>query len=497
MFTYRDLVEMDLGKLGTAVGGWKTMADELGKLRTEVYDGLVQMSDAAKWEGVNATVTKDFVRGTAKEFLDLHAEAQSIHRVLEDAHAELTHIQKQVISLAEQAKGGDATEHAPPAPLMVSVGYGGVVRVTELRCTPEPASQRTKDLMQWYADTITGLVAHAAEIDSATTRALKASHGGDPLNAGHAAYTSLDEDQLPRAMNLASLGGKATEPQRGELRRLWESLSPAARGELWMARRDDLLAAGLLDPTVKRAAPDAGSGPYDVKSPGFKDRWTREKMKMIVEGADFGGLDNASLHMAHYLDNDGDPLKLPVDKMMSDDKDFEAHIGKTVVEQGAVWREQALEEFRRNGGRPVAIPVETGNDDFSFAQDKDKNWFYAVGSTRSNVTGVVTVVPDVNGQPSVRLDYQANVWDRYNWDKDKGVTILGMGVPDGEMAKMHTTGLAQEFDMSGSSSVKQYDLGGSAPNEQPPPAPDEPGRDNTREDPGRDQRGVRDDGGHR
>lgn len=106
------------------------------------------------------------------------------------------------------------------------------------------------------------------------------------MNAGHATYTSLDEDQLPRAMNLASLGGKATDPQRGGPRRLWESLSPAPRGELWMARRDDLLAAGSARShgEASRAGcrmPDAGSGPYDVKSPGLKDRWAREKMKSL------------------------------------------------------------------------------------------------------------------------------------------------------------------------------------------------------------------------
>ncbi|WP_256726225.1 hypothetical protein [Streptomyces sp. MNU77] len=94
----------------------------------------------------------------------------------------------------------------------------------EAFCGVEGTSQRTKDLMQWYADTLTGLVAHATEIDAAVTRALKRSHGGDPHNAGHATYTSLDEDQLPRATKLASLGGDANTVQRAELRRLWTSL---------------------------------------------------------------------------------------------------------------------------------------------------------------------------------------------------------------------------------------------------------------------------------
>ncbi|WP_329239336.1 hypothetical protein OHB07_25680 [Streptomyces sp. NBC_00111] len=59
------------------------------------------------------------------------------------------------------------------------------------------------------------------------------------------------------------------------------------------------------------------------------------------------------------------------------------------------------------------------------------------------------------------------------------------------MARLHTTGIAQEFDMAGSSSVKHYDLGGSTPNQEPLPAPDEPGREGDRSDPGREQQEAR------
>ena len=76
-FTYTDLIEVDLGKLDAAAGDWETMARGLEKLRFEVYSGLVQLSDAAQWAGVNAGVTKDFVRMTAKEIWDLHQEPRA------------------------------------------------------------------------------------------------------------------------------------------------------------------------------------------------------------------------------------------------------------------------------------------------------------------------------------------------------------------------------------------------------------------------------------
>jgi hypothetical protein len=190
--------------------------------------------------------------------------------------------------------------------------------------------------------------------------------------------------------------------------------------------------------------------------------------------------------MAHYLGNSGDDMDLPVDKMMSDDDAFKKHIDASIRQEQDAWREKALEEFEKNGGQPVSIPVETKNRDYSFDQNTQENWFYAVGSTRSNVTGVVTVTPGSDGEPQVGLDYQANAWDRYNWDQGKGVTIGSMEVPDGQMARLHTTGLAQEFDMSGSSSTKHYDLGGSSPNKDPLPDPAEPGREGGRTDPGRE-----------
>ncbi|MFJ5833392.1 hypothetical protein [Streptomyces sp. NPDC093089] len=194
--------------------------------------------------------------------------------------------------------------------------------------------------------------------------------------------------------------------------------------------------------------------------------------------------------MDHYLDNDGKPLDLPVDKMTADGDGFRKHVDGHVRTYQEEWREMALAEFKANGGKPVSIPVETPSiNDYSFTKENDPNWFYAVGSTRANVTGVVTVVPDADGNPKVGLDYQANAWDRYNWDEDKGVDIFGaMDLPDGQMARLHTTGLAQEFDMSGSSSVKHYDLGSSTPNSGPLPEPDEPGREGGRTDNGRETR---------
>ncbi|GAA0658679.1 hypothetical protein GCM10009535_42480 [Streptomyces thermocarboxydovorans] len=86
-FSYSDLMALDLTKLGTAASDWRKMADDLAELATDARDGLTKKSDRARWKGVNAAVTKDFVRKTAKEFKDLQTEAESVANVLADAYS--------------------------------------------------------------------------------------------------------------------------------------------------------------------------------------------------------------------------------------------------------------------------------------------------------------------------------------------------------------------------------------------------------------------------
>ncbi|MFE2283303.1 hypothetical protein ACFXDJ_03910 [Streptomyces sp. NPDC059443] len=467
---YTELIEADLGKLGTAVADWKRTAGDLQRLGGEARDGLKAKADQARWEGVNAGVTREFVSKTVKEIEDLHAEAQSILSVVEDAHSEPKNLQEQAKSLTADAKEDGFS---------VRAGKDGAVVIEDaLICEVNGPGQKKRDLMHGYADTLTGIVSHAAEVDAAAVRALRASHGGDANNAGHATYTSLDEDMLPRALKLAGLGEDANEKQQKELRRLWQSLSPEARAQMWTQHKGDLLAAGLLSPQVKRVSADEGAGRYDVESPGVEDYWIQLQANGISNSGDFIGMTDAARHMDHYLRSTGATLDLDVDRMLSDDGKLRDVTAKARAAEQDEWRRQALEAFEKSGGKPVAIPVESLGQPNTH---EDRNWYLAVGSAMSNTTGVVTAVPGPDGKPQVGIDYQVNVWDRYNWDPGKATPIGPTTVTDADMARLHTTGLAREFDMRGSSSVQQHDLGpvGNWP------APQDPGRDGTRADIGR------------
>jgi hypothetical protein len=467
---YNDLMGVDLALLGAAVATWKQAVSDLERFAEDARDGLKAKSDKARWAGVNATVTRGFVTKTAKEIADLHQEAKSIWSVLDDAHAELGVLQRRVKSLTEAA-GKDG--------LVVVGAADGSIKVMEAQCTVGGTGQKTKDLVQWYADTLASLVSHATEVDAALTRALRASHGGDPYDAGHATYTSLDEDMYPRAEKLAALGDDADPRQSAELRRLWQSLSPEARARLWAAHKDDLLAAGLLDPQVKRIAADNGAGPFDVEDPGAEDYWIQAQAVAMANAGDFVGNTDAARHMDHYLNGTGDTLDLDVDRMLTDDETLRLTSQQTVLDHQDEWRRQALEAYEKSGGKPVVIPVETPGQGYTHS---DRNWYLAIGRGMTNTTGTVTVVPGPDGKPKVSLDYQVNVWDRYNWDPGKKTPIAGTEVTDADMARLHTTGLAREFDMRGSGSVQHYELGESS---GALPDPKDPGRDGTRTDIGR------------
>ena len=72
------------------------------------------------------------------------------------------------------------------------------------------------------------------------------------------------------------------------------------------------------------------------------------------------------------------------------------------------------------------------------------NWYYAVGGYSAWGKGKANVNC---GEMTLKFEYK--FFDRYNWDKGKSVTILGVTVTDSFMAEFHRQGFAKEFDMRG------------------------------------------------
>ncbi|MFF4233946.1 hypothetical protein [Streptomyces sp. NPDC001820] len=213
-FQYTDLLQIDFGRLGSAVTDWKKTVDDLKTLAANARDGMQAKSDQARWAGLNATVTRGFVTKTTKEFADLHTEANSIYRVLEDAHTEFTALQKQLKTAVEI--------DAKNLGVRVDDIGGGKVRCffPHIRGDTDERTQDQLDAKAELEGRINRILAHADEVDSSVARALGKSHGNDPHNAGHSSYESLNDAQVERALELAKKGKEMSDQELGELNRL-------------------------------------------------------------------------------------------------------------------------------------------------------------------------------------------------------------------------------------------------------------------------------------
>ncbi|MGW0555623.1 hypothetical protein ACWDZ6_15630 [Streptomyces sp. NPDC002926] len=208
--TFMDVAQVDLGKLGTAVTDWKKTVDNLQKLAKNADSGMVAKSESARWAGENATVTREFIKKTAKQFDDAHAEAKSIWTLLDDAHTELVAIQKSMKTAVDV--------DAPNLGVRIEDIGGGAVRwyFPHIRGDSDERTQKQLDAAQELADRITGLIAHAAEIDANMARALGRTNKNDPHDFSSNNYASLDDAEKDRALELAGLGRKMNDKQFAE-----------------------------------------------------------------------------------------------------------------------------------------------------------------------------------------------------------------------------------------------------------------------------------------
>ncbi|MEU1790966.1 DUF6571 family protein [Streptomyces sparsogenes] len=225
--TFDDLYHISLTSLGSAADGWKEMVGQLETLATEAADGMVKKSEAARWAGVNANVTRPFVRKTGKEFHDAHTEAKAIWAMLRDAHQDLVAVQS---ALKEAVDVEAKKQH-----IQVTGLPDGTVSCVYLhqRDSNDTQTQEQLDYKDRLESRINNLIAQADEIDNSASRALRKIHGNDSHNFGHAKYDSLDDVQSERAVQLAKKslakyrdGG---EPSIAELTELKQLLSDNAK----------------------------------------------------------------------------------------------------------------------------------------------------------------------------------------------------------------------------------------------------------------------------
>ncbi|MFI1973769.1 hypothetical protein [Streptomyces wedmorensis] len=467
----------DLSTLTAAAGKWDEMAAKFKTLENRYEKDVHGISLGESWIGLSATAANARFTVTLKELQGAQKEAKAVARILRDAHTQLTDLQGRLKAIRDDAvKAG------------MRVSDQGAVAFDTERLTQDertayvhdPDFQQTaRTRANEWAEKLVQAVKAVTDADDGIRMALDAAVlDSDPMDGTFNGF-----NRNPQASPYPSLeeAGKAADmpKDRKDVPAWWQSLDPVTRGILLKEKGDELRAAGIMDPRYQWHSPDPGSGQFDVEEPTPEDLWFHARALAIATAGDAAGENAASRNMLHYLHASGEPLNLDVDRILHDDPRFRAEIeANHIADNQEAWRKQALDAFVKAGGdKTVVIPVESDHEGKDFKNDE---WYHAVGAHEQNISGMVTVSPGADGKPMVSLDYQVNVWDRYNWDKGKSTPFPGgIVIPDDEMGRLHKVGFAQEFDMRGSSSTFNHDM-----NSDTPPAvnPSDPGRDGGRGD---------------
>lgn len=255
------------------------------------------------------------------------------------------------------------------------------------------------------------------------------------------------------------------------------------------AAADAGAAQGVMEPSIPAPPPnpptDPGAGEHG-SDPWYSrgdDLFMRDAAGTAAMFADGIGWTHASAHLRHYLDNSGTDLAVSPDEMMRDVDRFRSEVDKTTAAE--MRRIAADAEANGTYGKPTQFSSEWKGE--YIGPEDSKDWYYAMGGVQYSVTGVATAHPpeQPGGEPRIEMDYKTHVFDRYNWDGGKETDIGPVTISDDSMAEMHRAGVAQEFNMSGSTEAKHYAGTVPPPGQRPElPAPPD-NRDGTRTDPGR------------
>ncbi|RSN52307.1 hypothetical protein DMH12_19825 [Streptomyces sp. WAC 04229] len=204
MLKYEDIIDAPLGKLKTAVDDWSEMTRKLDTLATDATDGMKAKADKAAWEGVNAGVTKAFIRKTVEEFADAVVEAKGVHRILQEGYTAIKKAKDDLVNIRDH--------EGPGAGVRVD-GNGKVTakkplsEIPAARHDPDYSKllQEEKKNIESWQKKIDLIVDNCNDTDVSLNNTLAANATGRK-DFGAPKYTKLDQEEAARAAALAAHG---------------------------------------------------------------------------------------------------------------------------------------------------------------------------------------------------------------------------------------------------------------------------------------------------
>ncbi|MBY8845634.1 hypothetical protein [Streptomyces sp. SP2-10] len=188
----------NFAKLGEAVTDWEQMTKKLADLREDAENKLKAKADKAKWAGVNATVSREFITRTVAEFTDAHTQADSITKILRDTRGELVGYRTQV---------NDAIKRANDHDLTVVDNHDGTFSVmgnTRPDWASDPSGKTgatDQKVVDAFAKEIQGILAKATESDDSAAEVLRLLV--DQAKYGFADASYADRDEAAKAVAAA------------------------------------------------------------------------------------------------------------------------------------------------------------------------------------------------------------------------------------------------------------------------------------------------------
>jgi hypothetical protein len=235
-------------------------------------------------------------------------------------------------------------------------------------------------------------------------------------------------------------------------------------------------------------AGDGGaSGDWGTKGAGLKGRAIKILAGRLADAAEAIGYEDAARHLRHYLSNSGDPLGVDPRRLLRDIDMLGYEAGRTRLQMV----KQLQRRLRKTYDGTTTYAYEYGTPWRAIPSDpavEGKNWFYALGGFSYSYTARATARPNPKGgDPIVTVEYRLHVFDRYNWDTGKSVTIGPVTVKDEVLGDLNKRGLAKNFEVHGTTGVDSTTFGLHQKITVPPPSAPAGDRDGERSDPGRDR----------
>ncbi|MFD6912219.1 hypothetical protein ACFWB2_10355 [Streptomyces virginiae] len=248
----------DFSKLSTAVADWTAMATKLWELESDARGDLGGKAAKADWAGVNATVTREFIGKTAKEFADAATEATSIGNILRDTHGELVDYKTRLNVAISRALEKNLT--------VVGTGDGGFTVTMNIH--PDRAAkghtvpEHTEAEATAFRDEVQRIMEGATESDSTAAQALTMLVGQTPYGFSDAAYYDRDRaaDALKDADRIAKLlKAKGDDMSPEEFDKLGADLAKYKDDRLFQEKLATTIGPrGLLDFWADLADPSDG-----------------------------------------------------------------------------------------------------------------------------------------------------------------------------------------------------------------------------------------------